>query len=497
MEKRILKNIAINFVGSIVPTFVSLATVPAYLHSMGVDRYAVINLVWALIGYFGVLDLGTSLATENQIAKARAANDGSVDRIFWSACTFNLATGIIGGVIIYFGAYLYIQHGVKVDPAFQREVISSLPWIALSVPLANVTWVFAGAITGVESFTSFNMMQTLGTMLFQVLPLAAIFLFSPSLAVVIPAAVIARVLAGILLGIATVRALKIRRATMPDWQTVRELFRFGRWAILFNLPMAITATIDRMLVGSVVGAREVAYYATPQNLVVRLNILPMAMMRTLFPRLSASTKENADELARSALALLNGVFTPCVLIAILALEPFLTIWLGAPMALACAPVGRLLIIGVWINGQSAILGSLIQAQANQSAVARVSWLQLPLFVGVLWMAIRWFGIEGAAVTVGLKAACDYWVFLYFARLHPRAILPNMLAHLAFLIATVAIGSQINTLPAVIVVALAMAAANVGWSIHTSSELRGMLRKLCVRFGFLPVDQPAPDEAQGS
>ena len=58
MDKGILKNVAINFFGLVLPTFVSLVTVPSYIKLLGVERYGVISLVWTLIGYFGILDLG-------------------------------------------------------------------------------------------------------------------------------------------------------------------------------------------------------------------------------------------------------------------------------------------------------------------------------------------------------------------------------------------------------------------------------------------------------
>ena len=70
-----LKNMAINFSGLVLPTFVSLITVPAYIHLVGVERYGVISLVWTLIGYFGILDLGMGMAAQHQISKAHAAND--------------------------------------------------------------------------------------------------------------------------------------------------------------------------------------------------------------------------------------------------------------------------------------------------------------------------------------------------------------------------------------------------------------------------------------
>jgi O-antigen/teichoic acid export membrane protein len=480
MEKTLLKNIVINFAGLIAPTIVSLATVPAYIHLMGVERYGVINLVWALIGYFSLLDLGTSLATENQIAKVRDAKDDSVERIFWGACFLNLATGVVGGVIVYFGAYVYVIYGVHIDPAFQREVMAALPWIAIAVPLANVTWVFAGAITAVERFASYNTNQTIGTMLFQLMPLAAIYCFSPSLAVVIPAAVCARLIAGIMLGVATFRALGITRIRKPERKVIGELFGYGKWMLLFSGAGAIAQSLDRVFVGAILGARFVTYYATPQNLVQRLNMLPSAMLRSLFPRLSAASRTDADDLARDALAFLNGAFTPCMIVALFALAPFLTVWLGAPIAAASAPVGRILVLGVWLAGQSSILGILIQAQANPAYVARVSWLQLPIFIAALWFATHMFGLVGAGTVVVAKALFDYVAYLHFARIHVRAVLVNMLAHLAFLLAALAIAANLSGLELIVPAGITLATANLGWSLYRSSALRELLRKLWTR-----------------
>jgi O-antigen/teichoic acid export membrane protein len=357
--------------------------------------------------------------------------------------------------------------------------MASLPWIAVAVPIANVSWVFAGAINGVERFTSFNINQTLGTALFQLLPLAAIFCFSPSLAVVIPAAVIARLLAGLMLGAAAFRAIGIRRVRMPQWRVMRELFRYGRWTLLFSGASMIASTLDRVLVGALLGARFVTYYATPQNLITRLNLLPVAMVRTLFPRLSAVSRADADALAHSALAFLNGALTPCLIVAMFALKPFLLLWLG-PMVAAAAPVACVLILAVWVGGQAGILGILIQAQTSPAYVAGVSWMQLPLFAGALYGGIHWFGIMGAAVVVVLKAMVDYGMLLYFARLHVGSIVRNMLGHLAFLLVALALAESISALPSLIAAAFVLACANLALSLHGSSELRGVICRLWSR-----------------
>ncbi|MGF7136541.1 O-antigen/teichoic acid export membrane protein [Paraburkholderia sp. EB58] len=481
MEKSLLKNVAINFTGLILPVFVSLVTVPAYIHGMGVDRYGVINLVWALIGYFSVLDLGISTATENHIAKARHSTDGTIQRIFWSAFFLNVATGLIGAALIWVGAYVYIEHIAAIEPVFQHEVLKALPWIAIAVPVANMSWVFSGAINGMEKFTLFNVNQTIGTFLFQLLPLAALYLISPSLAVVVPAAVIARLAAALLLGYGTCRAIGIKRVSKPEWPLINELFRYGRWLLLYTGASAISTSLDRVVIGSMLGARYVAYYATPQNLITRLDLLPTAMLRTLFPRLSAAASDHADEIAHQALAFLNCVLTPCVVITLFALTPFLNIWLGHEMAHQSAPVGRILVTGVWLVGQSRIISLLIQAKANPAHVALVGWVGLPIFALALWLGIRWYGMLGVGMAVVAKSFFDYVGFLYFSKLKPQPIVRNMAGHLVFLVIATICSDSMDSLPRMAAIGLLLIVGNLIWSFWDSSELRDVAARICRRF----------------
>ncbi|WP_321795534.1 oligosaccharide flippase family protein [Caballeronia sp. J97] len=488
MEKSMVRNVAINFTGLILPTFVSLATVPAYIRLVGVERYGVISLVWTLIGYFSILDLGMSMAAQHRIAKAHAAGDADQRiRVFWSAVWLNFATGVIGGLAIYFGAILYTAYVADSAPALQREVYRALPWLALAIPVANVSWVFAGAINAMERFGVYNANQTFGTFLFQLLPLGAAWLIAPNLQTVIAAAVIARLIAALLLARASFRLLGVRRIDWPKRDVAGGLFRFGGWMLVSSITTMLTDSLDRVLLGAHLGARFVTYYTVPQNLVTRLNMLPNAMVRTLFPRLSAIDRSDANGMAATSLEFLNGVFTPLALFAMLVLEPFLHVWIGSDLAVASAPVGRILVIAVWLVGQASVTRILIQSQIDPATAARAGLFQLPFFVALLWVGIERFGLVGAAGVVALRALVDYAVLLWMSRVRARPIALDMLAHLTFLIAGLALGYAIDGMNHPIQAfgaALLLALGNAAWSVSTRPALRALasalMRKLIGR-----------------
>jgi O-antigen/teichoic acid export membrane protein len=276
------------------------------------------------------------------------------------------------------------------------------------------------------------------------------------------------------------QVLGIRHVRGPRFDTSKALFNFGGWMLIASVSGMVADSLDRIMLGAGLGVRFVTYYTVPQNLVTRLNMVPNALVRTLFPRLSALRREHADEIAAQSLQFLNGIFTPVAIGAIVVLGPFLRLWVGPELAGHGAPVGRVLIVAVWLVGQASVTRILIQAQNNPAAAARVGLVELPLYAGLLWLGITHFGLAGAAAAVLARALFDYVVLLYLSQIHSRTIVFDLLAHLSFLGAALACAWWLPNPVVAIGAGVVLAAANVVWSVATTPMLRGFARSLLFR-----------------
>lgn len=164
-----------NLAGAAMPIAVSLLTVPAYLAAVGDGRFGILAIVWLFLGYFGLFDLGLSLATSHHIAAAENHDRPEAERarLFWSALFTNLGLGVLGGLLLLPLGYYYFANVIAVDAALRSEMLDALPWLALGVPMATVTGVLAGGLQGLRKFGPLNAISATGTTLFQVLPLLA------------------------------------------------------------------------------------------------------------------------------------------------------------------------------------------------------------------------------------------------------------------------------------------------------------------------------------
>ena len=396
-----------NLFGNVSPMFVSLVTVPLYLHLIGADRYGVLAIVWLFLGYFGIFDPGITKAAEFHIARMHQPNQSTErESVFWTALALNVAFGLVGGAVLYLIARPIFVSTFKMPEALRQEVIVSLPWLAASIPLSIGTGVLGGALQAREQFGVYNAIRIFNITATQLAPLAVAYWHGPQLTWLIPTVLIARTAGVIPATVALVRILPLRGKGGFDRSLLKGLFSYGGWITVTNILTPILTSLDRMLIGSLLSAEAVAFYTVPFNLVGRLSALPASLENSIFPKLSRGDQEDSARLASDAVAALAAVMTPLAVLGIGALPIFMHYWVGLAFAKRAAPVGIILLIGVWINGLAFIPYGHLQARGRPDVVAKFHAAEVIPFIALLWLGLHYFGLIGAAYAWTLRATVD-------------------------------------------------------------------------------------------
>lgn len=464
---------AFNLIAAALPLLIAVATIPKYLNTFGEVRYGIWLGMWVLITYFGMFDLGLGRAMANSVAKLREASATERETVVWTGVAINLAGGIVVGALALGVGELILGFSGGLGGRFHAEIVASLPWLAATIPLFVVTSVLFGALEGVEHFLVANLVGTVGSVSAQVLPLAAGIVVGPRLDVLAAATTVALVLSATCAAAACFIYLPLTARPRFDRSRAAELVQFGAWITVTSLISPLMSTLDKLLIGAVSGARAVTHYTVPFNLVTRLWIFPSALARAVFPRFSQLAGADARLLADEASRVLGAIMTPIVVLAIIAVDPFLQVWVGRSFASEAALPAEILLLGLWVNSLAFIPYTLLQAQGRPDIPAKLHLLELLPFLGVLWVGIRAGGVAGAAAAWSARVFADA-VFLVIAA---KSQLRSQIYLLPAAILALAVFAVVQVVPASLperaLVGIAVAVPTLFWSWFVAPpSLRG-------------------------
>ncbi|NNM71278.1 flippase [Enterovirga aerilata] len=473
----IARSFAANSIGTLLTLLVSILTVPIYVHQVGDARYGVLSIVWLLLGYFGFLDLGLSRASTNALAKIGEGSDEERTRVFATSLAINLVLGAVGSFVLYVCGSFLLERIVSVPAELRPEVEASLPWVASLLPLALVSGVAVGTLEARERFVAANVLQVAGTSIGQIAPVICAIVISPSLTVVIPAAVIARAF-GVLLVLGYV---VLRNGPWTGFRVDpakgRALLGYGGWVTVSSVVSPILQSVDQFVIGSILGVAAVTYYAIPMNLVVRSQLFAVALSRSLFPRMSRLDPEEGRRISSRSLVTLAFGYAAISAPAIVFVEPFLGLWIGPTFADTAGSLARVLFLGGWLNGLAFIPFSLLQAQGRPDITAKFHLVEMLPFLAVLWVLSSHFGLLGAAIAWSLRTIVDGGLLFAAARLEYRALLSILPAGLTLVFAlALAELVPLSLLPAFLA-ASAVGVGVLGLGLACDAELRSRIERI--------------------
>jgi O-antigen/teichoic acid export membrane protein len=490
----VARNALFNVLGQILPLLVGIVAIPVTLRGLGEARFGLLGLIWAILGYFGVLDLGLGRATTKFVAEYLGRGDATqLRRVATLSVASQTVLGVVGGIVLALLTPVAVSRVLGVPAGLQAEARGAFLVLAVSVPIVVLSLSLRAILEAAQRFDLVNLIRT---------PTSAAVFLVPAVAAHFGASLPAIVLLLLLVRVATcwATAAAVPRAIpgfrwefRPSWEALRPLVGFGGWIAVSNVVSPLLGYLERFMLASVAGVAAVAYYAAPYEAVTRLLIVPAGLASALFPALSvtvADRRASLDRLlGRSVRYLLLVLAVPIMLLIGLS-GPLVTAWLGPAFAARSAPAFAILAVGVLINALAHLPHVYLLGQGRPDLPAKFHLLELPLYVALAWVLIARFGVAGAALAWTVRVSLDA-VLLTVAVWRVAGLSPHRLlgvrggravgavGALALVTLAVAMASALGVLARVGLMAGAAVAfgAFVWWFVLDDAERAGLRRVL--------------------
>ncbi|RJP63774.1 MAG: flippase [Ignavibacteriales bacterium] len=415
--KSIAKNTIFNLLGYGVPLIIALIIFPLLISGLGEERFGILNLIWGVLGYFSLFDLGIGRAQTKIISEKIGTNKtDEIPDIFWTSFFLMLLISIVGGLIVYFFSHTLVYKIFNITTSLRLETLNTFYLLALSIPIVTTTAGVRGILEAYQKFGVINVIRILLGISSFVVPLICL-LFTKSLFWIVVCLIVVRLVILILYISQCFRInKKLSKQLSFKYVLIKPILRLGGWMSVSNITVPMIVYLDRFMIGALVSATAIAYYATPYEAITKLLLIPGALVSVLFPAVSANYLVNPEYTKKLSLRAVKYIFIllfPIVFLIVTFAHQGMSIWLGANFADKSTLVLQLLAVGVLINSIGYIPFNFLEGIGRPDITAKLQLCELPVYFLIMYLVIKYFGINGAALVWLLRVIIDSLILFFF------------------------------------------------------------------------------------
>lgn len=414
----IQRNVALNLVGLAFPLTVALLSLPLLIQRLGVERFAILSLLWVVFNYMPFLDLGLGRATTRLVAQTAASASAPIGRIARVSLVNHLIVGSVFGALFLLIAPQLAAQFINTDVGLQQETAVSLVILAPAIMVSLIGGAAKATLEGVQRFGLVNAISGPSNALTYLLPLGA-SLVEPKLPFICALLLLNRAAAGAAFLYFVLRRYPDLGATGVVGSIRSTLVRAGAWLGLANLSGVVMAHAERFILVTLGQLAAVPIFTVPFDVITRLWILPSAIASALFPVFSARQPDSAGSREIYTRTLKHVCILCGVVITVAATmaEPVLEVLFGPSFARSSVPIAHILAVGVFAGSIGYVPTFYMQSAGRARLLVAIYVLELPPLLILSWILIKQWGPTGAAVAWSTRISIDAFLTSLLASIH--------------------------------------------------------------------------------
>lgn len=398
-----VKNSWWSIFGLLVPVLIAIPCMGFLARELGVEQFGVFTVIYAVVGFAGVLDAGITRAVVRYVALSEQSKEAVI--VNSSLYILFLVGAVVSLAILFFSNEITSFLNVTAD--LREGVNSSLKMISFSIIPLLVTNCCYSSLEGNGKFFRLSFFKFSQGLVLATFPIIFL-LFDHG----IFGAVLGLFVARIVMCLATICFIYFPAGYAKCFEysavTIKELLSFGSWVAVSNILSPLMTYVDRLVLSNVSGTASVGFYTAPMEAVSRSLIIPSAICKVLFARLSAKSYNARHDRIISYFSIVL-MCLPISAIFFFFAENIIYYWLGSDFVEKSSLVLKILAVGYFFNSLAQVPFADIQANGYSNLTAYAHILEVVPYLSILYLLIIDYSFVGAAIAWSSRVIFDYVV----------------------------------------------------------------------------------------
>jgi O-antigen/teichoic acid export membrane protein len=388
----------------VVKMGIAFIMAPLIVRALGNYDYGIWEMVFAVVGYMGMLDLGLAPAIVRSVARQQALRDSQeLQRIYSSAMAFFLPLGLLMALLLV-GAAFFSEHFFTTGSgASTHRYTIFLIIVAIQVLVSFVGLIFDCFLEGFQRYSLRNgatVVASIGGALVLypllkngggLLVLAAGNTAGFALKNLYYAYVLSRPSGG---GF-QFQFKNVSRATF------KELFSFGFKSFVYATSSSVGDLTDKLIVGSFINPVALTFYAIPVSLLSHARNLVWSVTRVFMPVFSELDARNEKKAIRELLFTSSryalGIILPLIGGICILGPAFLYYWMGPDYALKGRWVLYIMAAAYLLQWLCPFRNRFLQGVNRLEVQARLGVVSVVINLAASVVLVNFLGKEGVAL----------------------------------------------------------------------------------------------------
>ena len=414
ISQKLLKGSTLRLIVLALNIAVGFFIMPFLIHSLGDDQYGLWVLAGAVVGFYGLLDVGMSGAIQRFLVRAMHSENNNEVNVALSSAVFLFSVIGLLSIVITVAIVIFGPHFIELDA--NKEIFQMIIWVlGIKIALMFPFSCFTGILLARLRFDTVSYLQ-----LFSLLFRTALIVYFINQDYGILAVAVITSIDALIEKILTIYFAKKLEPSIKislsyvDVNKLKEYYHFGKYTYITTIADRIRFSIDELVIGAVIGVGAVTHYVIAATLIFYFGQVVSSVFGVIGPVLHKYHKlEQWDNLREvfvviSELTALTSIFIGGLLITFG--YSFILLWVGEDYNDVYIVLIILCASSIMINITrpcTAILYSI----AKHKYYAKVSVIEAVANFIISVTLVQYIGIYGVALGTAIPALINFIVFV--------------------------------------------------------------------------------------